>query len=52
MNWSTFVIGAIVCIVFLAIVISGIRKVKSGKGFCSCGGSCGGCSMKDCCHKE
>ena len=43
MNGSTIIIGALVAIVFVAIVVSEIRKIKSGKGSCSCGGSCSTC---------
>ncbi len=48
---ATIIIGSIVAVIFVAIIVSQVRKIKSGKGFCSCGGSCGGCAMKDLCHK-
>lgn len=44
MNWPTIIIASLVAIVFVAIVVSEVRKRKSGKGACSCGGSCGGCA--------
>ena len=51
MNWPTFVIATIIAVVFLAIIIRGIRNRKNGKGGCSCGCSCSGCGMKDSYHK-
>lgn len=52
MNWPTILIASIVAVVFLAIVIFGIRNKKKGKSSCSCGGSCGGCAMSDHCHPK
>jgi len=52
MNWSTFIVAAIIAVIFIAIVVSEIRKRKNGKGSCSCGSSCGGCAMSDCCHPK
>ncbi|MCI6925805.1 FeoB-associated Cys-rich membrane protein [Butyricicoccus porcorum] len=52
MNLATFLVAALVAAVFLAIVISGIRKRKNGGSSCSCGGSCGGCGMADACHSN
>ena len=52
MNWPTILVAAIVAAVLLAIVITGIRNQKNGKGTCSCGGSCGGCSMNGSCHPQ
>lgn len=51
MNWPTFIIAAIVAVIFVAIVVSEIRKRKSGRGSCSCGGSCGACPMSGKCHQ-
>ena len=48
MNWPTLIIAAVVALIFVAIVVSEIRKRKSGKGGCSCG--CSGCAMSDSCH--
>ncbi len=50
MNWPTLLIAAVVAGIFLAIVISEIRKKKQGKSSCSC--SCGGCPMSGSCHSE
>ncbi|WP_394272120.1 FeoB-associated Cys-rich membrane protein [Butyricicoccus sp.] len=52
MNLATFLVAAVVAAVFLAIVISGIRKRKKGGGSCSCGCSCGSCGMADACHPK
>lgn len=49
MNWPTFLVAGLVAAVFATIVFFEIRKKKSGKGCCSCGGSCGGCPVG--CHK-
>ncbi len=48
MNAPTIVVALIVAAIFVAIVISEIKKRKSGSGSCSCG--CSGCSMSDVCH--
>ena len=50
MNPPTTIITVLIAFVFLAIVISEIRKKKNGKGSCSCGGSCGACGMN--CHER
>ena len=52
MNFATIVIAAIVVLVFVAIVVNGIRKKKKGIHSCSCGGSCTGCGMHGSCHKS
>ena len=52
MNLSTFVVASVIVIVFLAIVISDWRKKKSGKGGCSCGGSCSSCGAGCHCGEE
>ena len=49
MNLSTWIIAGLV--VFMAIVERGIYNKKKGRGGCSCGCSCGGCSMSSICHK-
>lgn len=46
--FPTIIITCIIAVVFLAIIINGIRNKKNGKGSCSCG--CGGCAMRDTCH--
>ena len=48
MNRPTFLIAAVIAVIFLAIVITGIRNKKAGKGGCSCGGNCGSCGAG--CH--
>ncbi len=50
MDFPTILVGGLVAVIFVAIIVSEIRKRKSGKGSCSCG--CSGCSMSDICHKE
>jgi len=47
---STLIVGLIVAGIFAAIVISEIKKKKSGKGGCSCG--CSGCGMSEICHSK
>ena len=51
MNLSTWIIAGLVAVVFMAIVGRGIYNKKKGSGGCSCGCSCGGCSMSSMCHK-
>ncbi len=46
----TLIVSAVIGILVIAIIISEIKKRKSGKGSCSCG--CGGCQLKDSCHKN
>ncbi len=50
MNAPTILIGALVAIVFVAIVARGIYNRKHGKGGCSCG--CGDCPSKGMCHPD
>ncbi len=50
MDWPTIIVASILAVIFLAIVITGIRNKKKGKHSCSCG-SCGGCAMNGSCHK-
>ncbi len=45
MNWSTIIVAGIVAVVFLTIVYNEVRRIKSGKGACSCGGSCASCGL-------
>lgn len=47
-NLPTVIIAAVIAIVFIAIVIRGIRQRKQGKGGCSCG--CGSCPNSALCH--
>lgn len=44
MNLPTFIVAAVITAIVLAIVLTGIRNRKAGKGGCSCGGDCGSCS--------
>ena len=44
---ATFVISAIIAVVFVLIVVNEVKKRKNGGG-CSCG--CSGCSMSGACH--
>lgn len=50
MNAPTIIISLIILAVFIAIVVSAVRNHKNGKGGCSCGGGCSGCSMNGSCH--
>ena len=52
LNWPTIIVATVVAVVFLAIVINGIRNKKKGKHSCSCGGSCGACGMNCHCDSE
>ena len=48
MDWPTIIVAAIIAVIFLAIVITGIRNRIQGKSSCSCGGNCGACGGN--CH--
>ena len=48
---GTAVVLAIVVLLVGGAVFSIVRRKKSGKGTCSCGG-CGGCGMSDICHSD
>ena len=50
MNLPTFIVGAILAIIFAAIIVSSVKRRKNGG--CSCGGGCGGCQMKGICHSN
>ncbi|NBJ88197.1 FeoB-associated Cys-rich membrane protein [Acutalibacter sp. 1XD8-36] len=50
MNLPTIIIGAIIAVIFAAIVIRGIIKRKRGEGGCGCG--CSGCPNSAVCHKN
>ena len=52
MNIPSIVILALIILAVVAILIGEIKKRKSGKGSCSCGGSCGCCPMGDSCHSK
>ena len=40
----TIIVASIIAFVFIAIIVNEIRKKKSGRSSCSCGGNCGSCS--------
>lgn len=52
MNFPTFIIAFIVAVILVTIIVVQIKNKKKGKGTCNCGLSCGGCAMKDSCHKD
>ncbi len=51
---ATVIVAAVVAVIFVAIVVSQIKKLKSGK--CSCGGDCTccgcSCSRKKTAHTD
>ena len=49
-NAATITVGVIVAAVLALIVRKMIRDKRNGKVSCSCG--CGGCPMRESCHKE
>lgn len=49
-NLPTIIAGAIVAVLFAAIVIRGIIRRKRGESGCGCG--CSGCPNGALCHKE
>ena len=46
----TAIIAGVIGAAFVAVVVTMIVNKKRGKSTCSCG--CGGCAMRDMCHKE
>ena len=46
---ATFIVSAIIAVVFVLIIANEVKKRKNGGG-CSCG--CSGCSMSGICHKK
>jgi hypothetical protein len=46
----TIIIASVVAVIFVLVVVNEVKKRKSGKGSCSCGGNCGACGMG--CHEE
>ncbi len=48
--WPSILILALVAAAFAAVVVTAVRRRKSGKVSCSCGGTCGACGMD--CHKQ
>lgn len=45
----TIIVASVVAIIFALVIVNEVRKKKSGKGSCSCGGNCGACGMG--CHE-
>lgn len=39
-----------IAVLFVAIIAREVRNAKKGKSTCSCG--CGGCAMRNMCHRE
>ena len=46
----TIIIATVIAVIFIAVIVNEVRKKKSGKSSCSCGGNCGACGMG--CHEE
>ena len=42
---TTVLVGLVIAALFVAVIISEVKKKKSGKSTCSCGGNCGACSL-------
>ena len=40
-NLATFVIAAVIVVIFVAVVVNAVKKHKNGE--CSCSGGCSGC---------
>lgn len=49
MNLPTIIVALVIVGLVTAIIVSEIKKRRSGKHSCSCG--CSGCALKDKCHK-
>ena len=49
-NAATIIISLVLLAVVCLIVWKLVRDKKSGKGGCSCGGSCSGCGACRSCH--
>lgn len=47
-NLPTILIGAVVALIFGAVVVRGIRRRKRGESGCGCG--CSGCPNSALCH--
>ncbi|MBQ2842443.1 MAG: FeoB-associated Cys-rich membrane protein [Clostridia bacterium] len=43
MDFATFLVTAIIAVVFFAIIFFSARNRKKGKGSCACSGGCSGC---------
>ena len=49
-NVGTIVVGALLLVIFGAIVMKLIKNKKEGKTSCGCG--CSGCAMREQCHPK
>ncbi|RKJ38981.1 FeoB-associated Cys-rich membrane protein [Acutalibacter sp. 1XD8-33] len=47
-NLPTVLIGAIIAVIFVAILLRGIRRRKKGESGCGCG--CSSCPNRAVCH--
>ena len=43
--WPTILVSAVLVAILTAIVVCWIKRKKSGKSSCSCGGNCGACGL-------
>ena len=48
-NWGTLLVAAVVVAILGVVVWRMVANKRAGKSSCGCG--CGGCAMKDQCHK-
>ena len=49
-NAGTIGVSAVLVLIVGLVIAKMIKDKKSGKGSCSCGGSCSGCGMAGSCH--
>lgn len=47
---ATFIIAAIIAVIFFAVIFTAVKNHKNGK--CSCSGGCSGCKGGCCCGLE
>ena len=50
MDFATFLVAAVIAVIFFAIIFTSVRNRKKGKNSCACSGGCGGCK-KNCSFK-
>ena len=50
LNAGTIGVSAVLVLIVGLVIAKMIKDKKSGKGSCSCGGSCSGCGMAGSCH--
>ena len=50
MNLPTILVLSAIAVLYLTVILLRIRAKRRGKHGCSCG--CGGCAMRELCHKE